>query len=118
QRRRQGAVVLILAWRRAPGYPPNTRAPRALSQPPVRMTSPPSAAERDSAMARTLVLVALALVFLAAPAARAAEDEPEFNGRKLSEYLDLLKKLQAEKPASDQDNERGVHKRQVILDVL
>src|SRR5690242_18616646 len=72
-------------------------------------------------MARTLLLSALALLLVTlapGPGRGADEDDPDFNGRKLSEYLQLLKKLQTDKPADDKEADRAVEKRRVILDVL
>jgi HEAT repeat protein len=68
----------------------------------------------------SLVLLLTPLVLLAVRgAARAADDDdPEFQGRKASEYIALLQKLAADKPADDKAREKAVEKRRVILDVL
>jgi HEAT repeat protein len=65
------------------------------------------------------VLLLAALVLPAPRAARAAEDDdPEFQGKKASEYIALLQKLAADKPADDKAREKNVEKRRIILDVL
>ncbi|HJT75904.1 MAG TPA: hypothetical protein VJ739_01775, partial [Gemmataceae bacterium] len=72
-------------------------------------------------MARILFPSALALLALLAPcrAGRAADDDdPEFKGHKTTEYVQLLHKLRATKPATKEDEQRLVQKRRVVLDVL
>src|SRR5689334_10928967 len=90
---------------RAPCVPRRRRVSSASSRRPAS----------EAPMTRTLLLPALALLLLTlppGPGRGADEDDPELGGHKLSEYLQLLKKLQAEKPASDKENEANIQKRQ------
>jgi HEAT repeat protein len=73
-----------------------------------------------SPVKRAFLLLFLAPLMLVAVrgAVRADEDDPELKGHKASEYIALMQKLAADKPASDQERVRNLEKRRAILDAL
>src|SRR5262245_28896453 len=65
-----------------------------------------------------LALAVLALVLLPRAARPADDEDPVVQGRKTSEWLELLVKYRTAKPDSDEERDKNVRRRRVILDVL
>src|SRR5436305_1303381 len=70
-------------------------------------------------MRRSLPLLGLAAALWTAPARAADEDDPEYGGRKCSEYVErLLKLMTTDKPADEEARQKAIDRREKFLDVL